>query len=483
MFTSCREEFSDNPNHKLSFSTDTLRFDTVFSTITSPVKRIMVYNQNKEALRISQVSLLNGSNSVFQLNFNGENNPNHRFADKEIRGKDSIYIFVAVKVNELGVNSPVIIDETLRFETNGNVQDIILSTVGQDVIILRKDTIYDDMIFTSEKPYLIYDTVVVAPEKTLTVEAGAKLYFHYGAALYVHGFLKAEGTRDNPITMRGDRFDQMDQTVYYNEIAGQWSGVHLRGNKGKHIMKHVNMNSGLVGISILNTEESIIPSQVTSLDIINCKISNFLYYGLYVENSNVTVVNSEISNTSRHTVYLSGGEHTFIHTTIANYFNYGKNSVQSEGRAQGEGAKPSFLIMNLNKTVPMKTTLLNSVVMGSVETEFSLATRFPEQYNGNFKNSYIRRKNHYELPQFENIEWYKDEDIVFKNIYTDYEDELFRHYNFMPDSVSPVRSLGDPSVIVNSEYKEYLLEDLHGIARPTTDKPDAGAYQWVSSFN
>ncbi len=486
MFSSCKDDkFSDNPNHILSFSVDTLHFDTVFSTIGSATKRIMVYNHNKEALRISHIGLLNGSNSVFQINVNGTNSPTHQFSNIEISGKDSLYIFVAVKVDELGVNSPVIIEEALQFQTNGNNQNVILSTIGQDVEIFRGKTIFNDTVLTGAKPYLIYDSLIVVPDKTLKLEAGCRLYFHKDAFLYVLGNIQAEGEKGNPVIMRGDRFDQINYStpVPYNDVAGQWNGVYLIGTTGKHTLKYVNMNSGVVGIRAINSDEDIIPSQTPFVEIINCRIHNFTYRALDIINCDLTVINSELSNTGDNTVYLNGGKHTFIHTTIANYFNNGKASIQSTSRPQGSEALPALMINNINKTVPMETTLLNSVVMGSIETEFSLATRFPEQYNGNFKNSYIRRATPYtDSPLFVDIKWYEQGDILFKNVYLNYEEEATKRYDFTPAPYEEctLRFLGDPTIITSSEYSQYLLEDLKGNVRPTTEKPTAGAYEWIS---
>lgn len=484
VFYSCKEDkFSNNPNHKLSFSVDTLRFDTVFSTIGSATKRIMIYNNNKEPLRISYMGLPNGSNSVFQINVNGVNNPNNRFNDIEISGKDSMFIFVGVKVNELGINSPVTIEEALQFETNGNSQHVILSTIGQDVEIFRGKTIYNDTILNGLKPYLIYDSLTIAPDKTLTLEAGCRIYFHKDAYLLVQGYLNAKGEKNNPIIMRGDRFDEINFStpIPYNDVAGQWNGVYLVGNSGKHTLKHVNMNSGVIGIRAINTEEDIIPSQTPLVEIINCRIHNFLYRGLDIKNFDLAVINSEISNTGDYTVFLNGGKHTFIHATIANFFNYGKTSIQSISRPTGAEAKPALMIENITKSAPMQTIFINSVVMGSTDTEFSLATRFSEQYNGVFKNSYIRKINAYELPQFENIKWYKEGDTVFKNIYLNYEDDAAKHYDFTPASIEEcvLRKVGDPATLTSSEYSQYLLEDLKGIIRPTTEKTTAGAYQWI----
>ena len=63
-----RDPFTTNPNHKLEFSADTVRFDTVFSTISSITLELKVYNRHNKAIKISKLWLEGGSSSVFRFN-------------------------------------------------------------------------------------------------------------------------------------------------------------------------------------------------------------------------------------------------------------------------------------------------------------------------------------------------------------------------------------------------------------------------------
>ena len=49
------DDYSTNPDLRLDFSTDTLSFDTVFTTIGSATKHFKVYNPHNENLRIESV--------------------------------------------------------------------------------------------------------------------------------------------------------------------------------------------------------------------------------------------------------------------------------------------------------------------------------------------------------------------------------------------------------------------------------------------
>jgi hypothetical protein len=283
--------------------------------------------------------------------------------------------------------------------------------------------------------------------------------------LIVYGNLKANGSKDEPITFRGDRLDKIKfSTPFpYNTVAGQWGGVFLLWSGGNHVLNYVNMNSGYVGIYFSNNDRNELPQ----LDISNCKIHNFLLYGLVVQNGNVTVSNTEISNTSSYSVYLNGGKHTFIQSTIANYFN--NSNVQPVSRDK----KPAVMIMNLNRIAPMETLFQNCVIAGSAENEFSLASRFRDQYKAVFKNCYIHTPKALELPQFtgldKKIRWSAKNDTVFKSIRYDYEKNTY--FDFTPDSVSPARGLADPTIAAQFPV------DLNGNKRDD-GAPDAGAYEW-----
>ena len=68
---SCRETIvSNDPTLKLRFSHDVVLFDTVFTSMGSSTKRVMVYNPNENALCIEQVSMRDGK--YFHINLDGE---------------------------------------------------------------------------------------------------------------------------------------------------------------------------------------------------------------------------------------------------------------------------------------------------------------------------------------------------------------------------------------------------------------------------
>ena len=462
-FYSCEDDlFSSDPEKVLSFSTDTLTFDTVFTTIGSTTEKLMVYNPNNRALKISSIGLAGGAKSQFRINVDGSLSADNHFSDIEIRAKDSMYIFVEVTVDPRDVNAPVLVTDSVIFRINGVEQKVRLEAFGQDMILFRNKLILNDTTLSADKPYLIYGNLTVDSAKTLHLPAGCQLYFHNNANLMVRGNLRAEGTFDKPVLLRGDRLDKAKflYPVPYNYVAGQWGGVYLLWNKGNHLLRNVNINSGYVGIYMNNSDRNQLPE----LRIENCRIHNFVYYGLVVQNANVQVMNTEISNTGSYSVYLSGGKHVFLQSTIANYYN------SSPGRPSSRDKNPAVMIMGLYRTAPMQTEFRNCIVAGGLETELSIVSRFLTQYKAVFSDSYIRRKEAYELSQFQNIRWYAQNDTIFKHPF--YNDTTSVYFNFTPDSVSPVRGLADRTIAA-----QFPL-DLNGVNRLEDNAPDAGAYEW-----
>ena len=136
--TSCRkDEIGSSPLYQLSFSADTVIFDTVFTSIGSVTKQLMVYNKNSERIRISSVSLQSGAQSAFRINVDGA--AGNTVNDLEIAANDSAYIFVRVTVDPSDENNPFVVEDELRFMTNGNEQRIKLVAWGQNAVYILAD--------------------------------------------------------------------------------------------------------------------------------------------------------------------------------------------------------------------------------------------------------------------------------------------------------------------------------------------------------
>lgn len=465
IFSSCDQLNLDPGQSQLSFSKDTLTFDTVFTSMGSATSKILIYNNSSSEILLKSVRLAAGSQSFFRINLDGAVSSDQSFSDVWLMAKDSMYIFVEVHIDPNDLESPVVAEDSILFETKNGVQAVHLEAFGKNMILFSNKTIYNDTVLNSDKPYLIYGDLVVDSGRTLQMDPGCELYFHQNANLVIYGNLRANGTFEKPVVMQGDRFDKIKFTdpVPYQDVSGQWGGVYLLNPGGKHLLNHVNMQSGYVGVYMLNRDWLNKPN----LRMTYCRVHNFTFYGVVAVNADLQVFNSEISNSGSYSVYLNGGKHTFVHATVANYFNSGA----SQPIARKLSA--SVMIMDLNKAVPMDVKFINSIISGSQTRELTLASKYPGEMKVEFKNCYIRRDSAINHTGFYQNRWYDIADTVFVSTSAGYKDP--KYFDFQLDSVSPAKDLADPA------YSKLYPIDLNGKQRLNDGKPDAGAFEWYPS--
>ena len=71
IFSCERYEPYRGPDAWLGFSTDTVFFDTIFTSVGSTTKKLKIYNDYNQQLEISSIELAGGPSSVFRLNIDG----------------------------------------------------------------------------------------------------------------------------------------------------------------------------------------------------------------------------------------------------------------------------------------------------------------------------------------------------------------------------------------------------------------------------
>ena len=96
--SSCKKELNFSKGN-LTFSTDTLVFDTVFTTIGSTTKRFRFRNPSKQTIKIDEVELMGGPDSPFRMNVDGFKGT--LITDLEIEGEDSFEFHYEVTLPEM----------------------------------------------------------------------------------------------------------------------------------------------------------------------------------------------------------------------------------------------------------------------------------------------------------------------------------------------------------------------------------------------
>ena len=104
--------------YQIETSSDTILFDTIFTTIGSTTKQFKCYNNYNGILTISSIHLEQETNSPFRINVDGVSGIH--FENIELLPGDSAYIFVEVTIDPNGQNLPLIVEDRILFITIGS---------------------------------------------------------------------------------------------------------------------------------------------------------------------------------------------------------------------------------------------------------------------------------------------------------------------------------------------------------------------------
>jgi hypothetical protein len=218
---SCRKDsFITSPDAKLSISTDTLKYDTVFVTAGSTYRTLKIFNDNNQKLRLTSLKLMGGTASAFKINVDGI--AGAQFYNLEINANDSIYVFVQVNVNPTAANLPFVIRDSIEVSYNGNTKKVQLEAWGQNAHFFRDKVVTVNEIWNNDKPYVILGSLLVNTNQTLTINKGCRIYVHADAPIVVNGTLLVNGLKDTAdrVYFQGDRLDDL-----YKDYPASWPGI------------------------------------------------------------------------------------------------------------------------------------------------------------------------------------------------------------------------------------------------------------------
>lgn len=449
------DDYSSDPNHRLSFSHDTLKLDTVLTGIPTSTYELKIYNRNKKSLIISSITLADAGKSGFRVNVDGRKGS--QFQNIEIAGKDSLYVFVEATLSPQQHNVAALIRDSLVFNLNGINQDVKLWAYAQDAITFRGKVIRQDTLITAEYPILIYDSLSVARDACLTLAAGTRLYFHNQAGLSVHGKLIAKGALSNPVIFRGDRTDHLFPHLPYDRLPGQWEGVRFHSTSYSNQLTYIDIHGSKYGIRCdssatdqpkLTLEHSIL-RQISgnALELTSCQ---------------AVIGNCEISNAGNYCVSLLGGDYTFTHCTLANYFSWNTR----------KGVALQMSNERNETTYPLTAaSFRNCLIAGSSRDEIH-GERSENQdipFNYYFSHSLINSIPE-ENEQIVNVNWDKDDHFLLLDSQT-------QQYNFELDKSSKAIDWG------KEEDALAYPTDRNGYPRLIDAAPDAGCYERMSTDN
>ena len=460
LFFACHPErnYIEDSDATLTFTLDTVYFDTVFTTLSTVTKSFRVKNPHNQFVRIGEISLAGGSSSVFRINVDGS--PGVEFSNLEIAPRDSMYVFVEATLDPNYSNEILRIQDSILFFTNGNLQDIDLVAWGQDVHMISDSIIDSDVTWSNDKPYLILNYAYVDTTASLTIEPGVRIHLHRDALLFVEGSLQVQGTLDEPVRFMGDRLEE-----FYDEIPGQWGLIYLSENSSGNRIDYAEIVNGTIGILISAPPES---GRQPDLEISNTVINRMSSNGIYALNAAITATNVAIGDCGGSCTGLYfGGAYEFIHCTMANnwpsYFSNRQLPALLLTDYFGNYDEDGNLIIYTGGVFE-KADFRNSVIYGNSRMELVIDSYEDQQMVYRFDHCLTRIDE-------DSLDYRSDP--LFTSIINDESPML--DSLFSPDSLSPVIDAG------LADHAILLPLDLYGNSRLEDLAPDLGAVEWVGS--
>lgn len=470
--SSCTDDdsFTTSPSDMLTFSRDTVRLDTVFSTVPTSTHTFWVYNHSSDGLRLSQVRLLRGNQSGFRVNVDGtflDNTQGSQVSNLEIRKGDSIRVFVELTSSMTNSDEPQLVEDNLLFRLESGVeQRVCLQAYSWDALLCDSVIIKSDSIISTSKPIVIRGGLKVEDGATLTINAPAALYFRNGAGVDVYGRLVvgANGVGEN-VVFRGERTDRMFDYLPYDRVSGQWKGIRIHESSTGNRISNADIHSADYGIIC---DSAAFDSLSLRLALENVTIHNCKGPGLESHNSNISIINCQITNTLGDCVAVYGGQALIVYCTLAQFYPFSadRGAALRFTNFYEDSDLPLYLMECHNSLI---TGYADDVIYGEVK-DSTVA------YGYYFSNCIIRSPDprddkdaNYNEEIFNNVTWESPEDSIegTKHFRIIDEDNLF--YDFHLDSLSTARG---------KAWRTGLFP-LDRDGNPRGDSPDVGCYQYV----
>ena len=410
LLTACSDDdtFSTNRGNVLSFSVDTVKMDTLFSTVPSATYTFWVRNNSSDGIRIQTARLERGGQSGFRVNVDGT------YLDPvgtnfEVRKGDSLRVFVEVTTQENGIDGPQLVEDNLLFTLeSGVVQKMNLRTWSWDAEKIGALRIERDTVIESSNPIIVYDSIVVDSGAVLRMSNTA-FYFHAGAQIVVRGSLQANGC-----LFRGDRLDHMFSYLPYDRVSGQWGGIRLHRSSTFNQLDDCEIRNAMTAVYADSTE----------LKMNNCIVHNCKGYGVEGRHAVITLDHCQITNCLSDCLFVYGGQVTVNYKTLAQFYPFSAD----------RGAALRFNAGEWGLTFSCANTMVTGY-----EADVVFAERKDTTVTSSFEfiDCLLRTDSVSNAEQFKNIIWETPKDSIEGKKHFRKIDEENLYYDFTIDSISP----------------------------------------------
>ena len=303
------EDLTQEMNAKLSFSSDSILFDTVFTSIGSTSRRLKIYNRNDKAILISHIKLKGSTSSAFSLNINGQANSELNLL--KLNGKDSMNVFIKVNINPTDQKLPFLVQDSIEFVYNGTKKSVPLVAYGQNANFITNSAIQTNTTWDNKLPYLIYKSVTIEENATLTIAPGSKILFHSNATMSIKGTLNVLGTKKDSVLFASDRLEEV-----YSDEPGQWNGLHFYPQSKNSQINYAIIKNAVAGI----TCDSLSSTTQPKLLLTNTLIKNMEVVGFLGYQTELTGFNNLFYNCGQYLIYgVGGGKYSLKQNTFAGF--------------------------------------------------------------------------------------------------------------------------------------------------------------------
>ena len=462
ILTACTDDdsFTQSPSNLLTFSKDTIKLDTVFSNVPTVTQDFWVYNHSGDGIRCNNIKLERGNQAGFRVNVDGTYlGPATGFQTNnvEIRNKDSIRIFVEATTPYNNNTQPQLVEDNLIFTLeSGAIQKVNLKVHSWDAILLNNVNITKDSIIDSpQKPIVIYGGITVDTTATLTINPGTTLYFHADAGINVYGKLIAQGQPEAEVTLRGDRLNRLFDNLPYDQVSGQWQGIHFYPTSYENQLQYTDIHSPFNGIQTDSSDVSRDKFTITNSTIHNCQ-----GYGIHAVNSKITIINSQITNTLNDCLYIEGGNADIQSCTLAQFYPFEAYIFQGMAMHLDADTHPLLSFTCLNTLV---TGAVNDVLLINLPTDTTQACNYY------FSHCILRTPVVEDSIRFTNVVFEDPEDTTIVNGRKHFLPTTDYLFNFQLDSISTAIDHADPATSPSNDRNGRLRDE----------RPDIGAYEYI----
>lgn len=438
-----QEIIDDSPGDPLILSTDTVLFDTLFTTVGSVTRRLRISNENKQAIKIANISLAGGASSPFNIIVNGDKG--FSFDDVVIFGGDSLLILVEVTIDPRNVDLPFLVKDSVTINQGNFQQHVKLVSWGQDANFLNNVILSCNETWTADRPYVIVGGVLVDSLCNLTVERGTRVLFDNNASMFVQGSLEVRGDTSEQVIFRSIRSDGI-----FENTAGQWGEVVFAvGSKG-NVIDNAIISNGRVGLRVGTPDDDNIPD----VTITNTIIENMSEAGILAFTSDVTAINTLIYNCGTYMIgNFAGGNYNYYHCTFTNDLNDFR-------RDQASVIFSDNLILSDNSVLSdnLNLELVNTIIWGNLEDELLISLEGQTNSTLVVQNNIIRST----LEDFDTNDNLISQELNFPGFRSPFQRE------YQIDSLSVARNAG---IDLGIQF------DIRGLTRD--DQPDIGAFERI----